>query len=64
MDASIEGTVSSALALQAAGLQQQKQMTLLRQTLDIQSTTVTEILQSMPQLATEGSVGRNVNTFA
>lgn len=64
MDMSVEGTVSTALALQSAGVHQQKQMLILKQALDLESTTVTEIMQSLPQLATDGSLGRNINTYA
>ena len=63
MDVSIDGTINAALALQAANLQQQKNMAMLRQTLDIQAATVTEILQAMPTPAPQGSLGHHVNTY-
>ena len=64
MSMSVENTVSMALSLQAATAGQEKQMTMLRKSLDIQAQTVTEVMKSMPQLETSGSVGTNVNTYA
>ncbi len=64
MDATIDSAVSSALSMQGAAVHQQKQMMLLKQALEIESTTVTEIMQTAPQLAQEGSLGRSVNTYA
>jgi hypothetical protein len=61
---SVENTVSMALSMQAATAGQEKQMAILRKSLDIQAQTVNEIMKSMPQLATSGSVGTKVNTYA
>ena len=64
MSMSVENTVSTALSLQAATVGQEKQMIMLRKTLDAQTETVNEIMKSMPNLATEGPLGTNVNTYA
>lgn len=64
MSMSVENTVSVALSLQAATAGQEKQMTMLRKTLDIQAQTVSDVMKSMPQLAQEGKLGTNVNTYA
>ena len=64
MSMSVENTVSTALSLQGATLGQEKQMILLRKTLDSQAQAMAQIMESMPKLATEGSVGTNINTSA
>ncbi len=64
MSMSVENTVSVALSLQAATAGQEKQMIMLRKSLDAQTQMVTDIMKTMPQLETSGSVGTNVNTYA
>ncbi|MGE4368145.1 MAG: putative motility protein [Burkholderiaceae bacterium] len=64
MSLSVETTASAALSLQAATLGQEKQMILLRKTLDAQTQMVTDVLKTAPSLATEGSLGTQVNTYA
>ena len=64
MSMSVENTVSMALSLQAATVGQEKQMTMLRKTLDAQTETVSQIMKSMPDLAAEGPLGTKVNTYA
>ena len=65
MSMSIEATVSTALALENFNTHQSAQMNLLRETLDTQARTVTEIIESsMPRLATSGPLGTQVNTYA
>lgn len=65
MSMSVEATVSGALALDAYTTRQSIDMTLLRKTLDMQAQIITQVMEGMPQaqLATSGSLGRNVNTF-
>lgn len=64
MSMSVENTVSVALSLQAATAGQEKQMIMLRKSLDAQTQMVTDIMKTMPQLETSGSLGTNVNTYA
>ncbi|MFT0849382.1 YjfB family protein [Achromobacter sp. F4_2707] len=62
---SIEATVGAALALENFNAHQSAQMNLLRETLDTQARTVTEIVEAAtPKLATSGHLGTNVNTYA
>ncbi|MEQ4617640.1 MAG: putative motility protein [Corticimicrobacter sp.] len=63
MSMSIDSTVNAAQTLNAASTQQEVQTLMLRKTLDLQTQIVTDIMKSMPSLATEGSLGRNVNTY-
>ena len=64
MDMSVESAVNTALAMQSMQLAQNAQMLVLKRTLDAQAAAMAGVLQAMPQLATEGSLGTNVNTFA
>ena len=64
MSMSVENTVSVALSLQAATAGQEKQMIMLRKSLDAQTQMVTDVLKTAPSLATEGSLGTQVNTYA
>lgn len=63
MSMSIDSTVNAAQTLNVASTQQEVQTLMLRKTLDLQTQIVTDIMKSMPSLATEGSLGRNVNTY-
>lgn len=64
--------ISSTSAVQAATLAAQSDaadsvnILVLKKALDLQATSATALLQALPQpaLATEGSVGTKVNTFA
>lgn len=61
---SVESTVAAAVALDNFNIKQAAQMNLLRETLDMQARTVTEIVESaMPRLATSGTLGTNVNIY-
>lgn len=64
MDVAVNNAVSSALAMQEMQYAQQKDATLLKQALNSQAALMVGLLQSMPQLATEGTLGTNVNTYA
>ncbi|HLU78652.1 MAG TPA: YjfB family protein [Burkholderiaceae bacterium] len=62
---SIEATVSTALTLENFNLHQSAQLNLLRETLDHQARTVTEIIEAAtPRLATSGHLGTQINTYA
>ncbi|HCR96052.1 MULTISPECIES: putative motility protein [Halomonas] len=69
MDVSISNTVSTALYMNQAQTAEQAQMQIFKDALDIQAQQVTEIMASAdmgaePNLAQEGSVGTQVNTYA
>ncbi|UXZ55540.1 putative motility protein [Halomonas sp. 7T] len=69
MDVSASSAVSTALYMNQAQTAEQAQMEVFRQALEDQSDQVTEVLASadtsaQPDLAKEGSLGTNVNTFA
>lgn len=58
--------VSAASAAAQSPTAGEAQMLLLKKALDSQSAVAATLIQAIPQppLATEGTVGRNVNTFA
>ena len=68
MDAgSVNSAVSTALALQQHNQSQSAQAGLLKDTLDNQAAQMNQLMSSVavqPALATTGSVGTHVNTFA
>ncbi len=69
MDVSISNTVSAALYMNQAQTAEQVQMQVFREALDIQAQQITEVLASAnlgaePNLAQEGSLGTQINTFA
>ncbi|MGO2149411.1 MULTISPECIES: putative motility protein [Halomonas] len=69
MDVSISNTVSTALYMNQAQTAEQAQMQIFKDALDIQAQQVTEIMASAdmgaePNLAQEGNVGTQVNTYA
>lgn len=67
MSNSIEANVSAALGLQDWALIQEKNNSLLRQTLDNQSNTILSLVNSVPsvpQLATSGMVGTQLHVTA
>lgn len=64
MDMSVEGTVSAALAFQSAAHAENQQNVLLRKVLDNQAQTITSLVDSMPKLATVGSVGTQLHVVA
>ena len=64
MEISAESTVSVAQNLQTATLFQEKQNVLLRKTLDNQAQTIMSLVDSVPQLATSGSVGTRLHAIA
>lgn len=69
MDVAASNAVSTALYMNQAQTAEQAQMQLFKQSLDMQAEEVTEVLASggagaEPDLAQEGSVGTQVNTYA
>ncbi|MBE0402962.1 hypothetical protein CZ787_01125 [Halomonas citrativorans] len=69
MDVSISNTVSTALYMNQAQTAEQAQMQIFKDALDIQAQQVTEIMASADMgaesnLAQEGNVGTQVNTYA
>ena len=67
MDSSISNTVGAAVALQQYNADQSAQMALLRQSLDTQASQVVQLMESVgdgPKLASVGSIGTQLNTYA
>lgn len=69
MDVGISSSVSASLYMNQAQTAEQAQMQVFKEALDTQAEQVTEVLASAntgaePDLAKEGSVGTQVNTFA
>ncbi|WP_394424679.1 hypothetical protein [Vreelandella stevensii] len=69
MDVAVSNTVSTALYMNQAQTVEQAQMQMFRDALEQQADQVTEVLASadsavQPELAQEGSVGTQINTFA
>ncbi|MBR2514513.1 MAG: putative motility protein [Halomonas sp.] len=69
MDVAASNAVSTALYMNQAQTAEQAQMQVFRQALENQAEQVTEVLASStagaePDLAQEGSLGTQVNTFA
>ncbi|MBO3144066.1 putative motility protein [Dermatophilus congolensis] len=53
----------SIMMQRSAATYSQAQVSLLKKAMDSESSTAAQLLSSMP-LATEGNVGRNINTYA
>ncbi|WP_218314954.1 hypothetical protein [Halomonas sp. 18071143] len=69
MDVAVSNTVSTALYMNQAQTVEQAQMQMFRDALEQQADQITEVLASadsaaQPELAQEGSVGTQINTFA
>ncbi|EHA15687.1 putative motility protein [Halomonas sp. HAL1] len=69
MDVGISSAVSASLYMNQAQTAEQAQMQVFKEALDTQANQVTEIMASantgaQPDLAKEGSVGTQVNTYA
>lgn len=64
MDMSVQSTVNTALALKDFNTQQDVQATLLKKVLASNAQLVTGLINSVPKLASSGSVGTMVNTTA
>jgi len=67
MDSSINNTVGVAAALQQFNANQNAQMSLLKQSIDGQASQVEQLMASVgdaPKLASVGSIGTQLNTYA
>ncbi|CEP36214.1 MULTISPECIES: putative motility protein [Halomonadaceae] len=69
MDVGISSSVSASLYMNQAQTAEQAQMQVFKEALDTQADQVTEIMASadtgaQPDLAKEGNVGTQVNTYA
>ncbi|WP_301584938.1 hypothetical protein [Halomonas alkaliantarctica] len=69
MDVAVSNAVSTALYMNQAQSAEQAQMQIFKQSLGMQAQQVSEVLASanmgaQPDLAQEGSVGTQVNTYA
>lgn len=69
MDVAVSNAVSTSLSMNQAQSAEQAQMQVFKEALDTQAQQVTEIMASAdtgaePDLAQEGNVGTQVNTFA
>ncbi|WP_037337664.1 putative motility protein [Salinisphaera hydrothermalis] len=68
MDAgSVNSTVSTAMALQQHNQNQDVQANLLRKSLNSQASQMSQLMSSLetqPALATTGSIGTQINTYA
>jgi len=67
MDSAVNNMVSASLALQQAQIAQQAQLSVFKGALDGQAAHITALMDSVaqaPQLATNGSVGTQINTTA
>ncbi|MCK0715458.1 putative motility protein [Chromohalobacter sarecensis] len=67
MDSSVNAAVGTAMALQQHNADQQSQMGLLKESLNNQASHVSQLMEAVsPQqsLATTGTVGTQVNTYA
>lgn len=67
MDTAVNAAVGTALALQQFNQGQEAQNSLLKQSLDGQASHIAQLMSSVspaPALATSGSVGTQINTYA
>ena len=64
MDASISNTVNTALALQDANVIQEVQVRVLKKALNAQADTALTLMQSLPVLAVDGTLGSRIDTHA
>ncbi|KAA0016877.1 putative motility protein [Salinicola corii] len=67
MDTAVNATVGTALALQNFNQDQQVQNSLLKKSLDGQASHIAQLMSSVspsPELASSGSVGTQINTYA
>lgn len=64
MSTSIESAVSVALDMKGAAAAQNQHNVLLRKVLDNQAQAITSLVDSMPKLATIGSVGTRLHVTA
>ncbi len=64
MDASVNNTVNSALALRDANLMMEVQASVTKKAINAQADSVATLLQSLPVLAIDSTLGSRINTHA
>ncbi len=64
MDASISSTVNTALALNDANLMQEVQTRVLKKAINAQADTALTLMQSLPVLAVDATLGSRIDTHA
>lgn len=67
MDPAVNSAVSASLVIEQVQTIQQAQMQIFKEALDTQQTQVNALLESAsvePRLATDGSVGTRIDTYA
>lgn len=64
MDLSVSNTVNTALAMQDAQLTQEVQTHVLKKALNSQADAVATLMQSLPVVAIDGTLGSRINTHA
>ncbi|APX74086.1 YjfB family protein [Achromobacter insolitus] len=64
MDASISSTVNTALALNDANLMQEVQARVLKKAINAQADTALTLMQSLPVLAVDATLGSRIDTHA
>ncbi len=64
MDASLSSTVNTALALNDANLMQEVQARVLKKAINAQADTALTLMQSLPVLAVDATLGSRIDTHA
>ncbi|GHC37106.1 putative motility protein [Aidingimonas halophila] len=67
MDGTIEGAAGASMAMQQSQVMQEAQTKVFKEAMESQENQIATLMDSAsqaPQLATEGSVGTQINTFA
>ena len=64
MDVEVNNTVNQALAMRDVNTAQEVQVALLKEVLASQAGTMATLMQSLPNLAVDSTLGGNVNTHA
>ncbi|MFD4839053.1 putative motility protein [Achromobacter sp. NPDC058515] len=64
MDASVNNTVNSALALKDVNVMQEVQARVLKKAINAQADSVATLMQSLPVMAIDSTLGSRVNTHA
>ncbi|GLK94020.1 hypothetical protein GCM10008164_17570 [Achromobacter xylosoxidans] len=64
MNASISSTVNTALALNDANLMQEVQARVLKKAINAQADTALTLMQSLPVLALDATLGSRIDTHA
>ncbi len=64
MDVSVDTMVAISTALGNAQVNEEKQATLLKEALELQGQQITQLVDSVPKLATSGAVGTQLHVTA